>query len=250
MGLIPLVKSFDGVNTTSRTPISWGNPHRMIDNVLLPRLKAAIEAQGNNYKAVSKKARLGETAVRDIVVGRVRNPGIYTIDRIAAALGTSIAELLTEGGGEEMDLDDATVPLLGYVGGGEEVYPYNDLPLLPRMIKAADREELNCEWVPAPPGRYPNGVVALRVTGGSMKPFMPPGTIVYYANRFESVPDHCVASLCVVQLRDEKALLKLVRRGHTHGKFDLHSYSMPTMVDQELAWCAPVIFIKPTRWIS
>jgi hypothetical protein len=218
----------------------------MIDEILLPRLKEAIETQGSNYKAISKKAKLGETAVRDIVVGRVRNPGVYTLDRIAAALGTSLIELLV-GEKDGVNMDNSTIPLLGYVGGGEAVYPYDDLPLLPRTITAADRDSINCEWVDAPPGRYPNGVVALRVTGPSMKPYMPAGTIVYYANRIEGgAPAHCVASLCVVQLADGKTLLKLVQKSQKHGKFDLHSYNNPPITDVDLAWCAPVIFIKPS----
>jgi predicted XRE-type DNA-binding protein len=140
----------------------------------------------------------------------------------------------------------AKVPIIGEVGAGGEVYPIDDLPLLPRAIDPAEQDYVNCEWVDAPPGLYWSGVVALRVTGDSMKPFMPPGTVVYYAERFnDGVPDHCLSSLCVVQLRDGRTLLKLVRKSHLHGKFDLQSYNMDTIADVELAWCAPVIFIKP-----
>jgi hypothetical protein len=139
-----------------------------------------------------------------------------------------------------------TVPIIGEVGAGGEIYPIDDLPLLPRAIDRADEEYVNCEWVDAPPGVFPGGIVALRVKGASMMPFMPPGTIVYYAERFDGgAPDHCLSSLCVVQMRDQRTLLKMVRKGQSHGKFDLVSYNMETITDVELAWCAPVVFIKP-----
>jgi transcriptional regulator with XRE-family HTH domain len=138
------------------------------------------------------------------------------------------------------------VPIIGNVGAGGEVYPIDDLPLLPKNVETAEQDYINCEWVESPPGIYPDGIVALRVEGTSMMPFMPPGTIVYYAERFnDGAPDHCLSKLCVVQLRDGKTLLKLVRKSHLHGKFDLQSYNMDTITDVELAWCAPVVFIKP-----
>ena len=62
--------------------------------------------------------------------------------------------------------------------------------LLPRHIDPSEEDYVNCEWVDAPPGIYSSGVLALRVTGESMKPFMPPGTVVYYAERFDGgAPD-------------------------------------------------------------
>lgn len=138
------------------------------------------------------------------------------------------------------------IPIIGSVGAGGEVYPFDDMPLLPRAIVPGEEEYINCEWIDAPPGVYPEGIVALRVKGNSMMPFMPEGTIVYYAERFESgAPDHCLSTLCVVQMRDGRTLLKMVRKGHSHGKFDLQSYNMETITDVDLAWCAPVVFIKP-----
>ncbi|HEX3747629.1 MAG TPA: helix-turn-helix domain-containing protein [Bryobacteraceae bacterium] len=143
-------------------------------------------------------------------------------------------------------LNDLRIPIVGEVGAGGEVYPLDDLPLMPKVIDPADEEYINCEWVEAPPGIFSTGIVALRVKGNSMLPFMPEGTVVYYAQRYDGgAPDHCLASLCVVQMRDGRTLLKMVRKGQTHGRFDLQSYNMDTITDVELAWCAPVIFIKP-----
>ena len=143
-------------------------------------------------------------------------------------------------------LGDLRVPIVGEVGAGGHIFPINDLPLIPRNLPAAERDLLNCEFIDSPPGIFPDGIVALRVSGTSMLPFMPPGTVVYYAQRFAgAAPDHCLFKLCVVETGDGATMLKMVRKGQLHGKFDLVSYNMETVTDVDLAWCAPVIFIKP-----
>jgi len=139
------------------------------------------------------------------------------------------------------------VPIVGTIGAGYEIYPIDDMPLIPRIISDSDREQMNCEWVEAPPGVYPKGIVAVRVAGTSMMPYMKPGTIIYYSERFEGAPpERCLrGGLCVVQTVTGQALLKMVKKSKTDGKFDLISYNDDTIPAVELAWCAPVLFIKP-----
>ena len=137
------------------------------------------------------------------------------------------------------------VPIIGEVGAGGVVFSVDDLPLIPRSLEEADRDYINCEFVDAPPGNYPEGLVALRVTGDSQKPFMPPGTIVYYSMRIlGGASEEHLGKMCVVQTASGATLLKIVRRGVSHGRFDLISYNMDVIEDVELAWCARVSFIK------
>lgn len=159
--------------------------------------------------------------------------------RIAAWLGVEMSAVM----GTHADL--SRVPLIGTVGAGGYVFPVDDLPLIPRSVEEAERDYINCEFVDAPPGNYPDGLVALRVSGDSQMPFMAPGTIVYYSLRFlGGAPDECLGKMCVVQTRDGATMLKIVRRGLTHGRFDLMSYNLGCIEDVELAWCAQVVFIK------
>jgi hypothetical protein len=44
---------------------------------------------------------------------------------------------------------------------------------------------------------------------------------------------------------DGRGLLKVVRNSHMACRFDLISYNMETIAAVELAWCAPVVSIKP-----
>lgn len=55
-------------------------------NDLPKKLNDLMESRGFNYKSLSLAAGLGETSVRDIIVGRTKSPKISTIKRIAAIL--------------------------------------------------------------------------------------------------------------------------------------------------------------------
>jgi hypothetical protein len=79
-----------------------------------------------------------------------------------------------------------------------------------------------------------------------MLPFMRPGSIAYYAHRSTGgADDGSFNKVCVVMTEDGRGLLKVVRNSHMACRFDLISYNMETILAVELAWCAPVVFIKP-----
>ena len=203
---------------------------------LLHDISRSMKECGLSLRAFAKQAGVTYDNMKDFMWGRTQMLRGDNLQKVIAVFETTL--------GKEIVIPK--IPIVGEVGAGGEVYPIDHLPLLPSNIDPAEEDYVNCEWVDAPPGVYPDGVVAVRVTGDSMKPFMPPGTVVYYAERFEGgAPDHCISTLCVVQLRDGRTLLKMVRKAQSHGKFDLQSYNMDIITDVELAWCAPVIFIKP-----
>ena len=65
-------------------------------DILIERLKEEIARQRFNYKSLSLAAGLGETTIRDIVIGRARNPRRDTLQKIAATLGVSVSYFLAE----------------------------------------------------------------------------------------------------------------------------------------------------------
>jgi DNA-binding Xre family transcriptional regulator len=211
--------------------------------IIVVAVQRIMEATGLSSSGLAKKAGIAASTLTRFLY---RDPDYIlsqkTLNAICRVAGYDSYEAYIK----SSDKPSPKVPIVGTVGAGGEVFPIDHLPLLPSNLDPAEEDYVNCEWADAPPGIYPNGIVAVRVTGNSMMPYMPEGTVVYYAQRFEDgAPDHCLASLCVVQLRDGKTLLKMVRKGQLHGRFDLQSYNMETITDVELAWCAPVIFIKP-----
>jgi hypothetical protein len=205
-------------------------------------LQMLMDAKKTKYTTVSRGAGLSHTAVRDLMT-RTDNPGLFTLDRIFSYLGSSFPEFICDEYGSQTH---AVVPVVGTVGAGGMVMPFDSLPLIPRNLSRHEREELNCQMAPAPGGSYPDGVVALKVTGTSMLPFMAEGSIVYYSDRtIGGASPQALNRQCVVMTPDGCCLLKVVRKSHITGRFDLISFNMETIPEQELIWCAPVIFIKP-----
>lgn len=62
-------------------------------------LRRQMEAAGFNQKSLARIAGLNETAVRDILVGKSRHPRHDTLQKLAAALGCPLIDLIEPGGG-------------------------------------------------------------------------------------------------------------------------------------------------------
>jgi hypothetical protein len=202
-------------------------------------LRNLLVSAGKKQADLAKLIHKTPAVVTNLFNG-VRKLDAQEAGRIAVWLGVGVNEVL---GGQSTAL---RVPVIGEVGAGGQVFPVDDMPLISRSVEDGERDFINCEFVDAPPGDYPDGLVALRVTGNSQMPYMAPGTIVYYSMRFlGGAPDQCIGKMCVVQTSKGATMLKIVRRGLSHARFDLVSYNMESIDDTELAWCAPVIFIKP-----
>jgi transcriptional regulator with XRE-family HTH domain len=73
-------------------------------------IAAAMEARGLNALELSKRAGLNPTAVYDILKGKIKNPRIDTIAKIAGALGVTPSSLL-----EDRRLDEVRSGLLAAV---------------------------------------------------------------------------------------------------------------------------------------
>ena len=58
------------------------------------RLREALQASGKSARGVSVAARLGPTAIKDILSGRSRDPGVGTLSKIADQLGIRIESLM------------------------------------------------------------------------------------------------------------------------------------------------------------
>jgi phage repressor protein C with HTH and peptisase S24 domain len=83
----------------------------------------------------------------------------------------------------------------------------------------------------------------VEVRGGSMLPLYEDGTILYYSQQL--APDSMVGKRCVVQLEDERVLVKTLRRGSERGLWTLVSLNAPDIEDVALQWAAPIDWIKP-----
>lgn len=143
--------------------------------------------------------------------------------RLAPALGLKPHQLAFE---------EPQVRIVGYVGGGQRVYAYEDL-------------EGAGETMPRPP-MTSGDLLAVEVRGDSMLPLAEEGWhIVYTAEA--TVDEHEVLNkVCVVQLdEDESMLVKRVVRGTKPRHYHLVSTNAPMIEDVVLRWAAVVKAIVP-----
>ena len=147
--------------------------------------------------------------------------------RLAAVSDINPADLMFGG-------ESPTVPVVGYVGGGAEVYPVDD------HERGAGIEEVSC-----PRGLNPASTVAVMVRGDSMLPIQD-GWLLFYSRASELTGSEILGQLCVVQLADEgPTYVKRVIRGQTIGRYILVSTNAAPMEDVELEWAAKVRAILP-----
>lgn len=183
------------------------------------KLKELRKAAGKSQEQLAHDAGLSHSQISRYENGKssVFAPGA---EAIAAALKLpSAAELLSD--------RMLRVPLLGYVGAGDKIYPVDDEPV---------------EMVEAPPGE--DGVIAVRVRGTSMNPAYRDGDIVM-ARGEQLPPDGLIGKDCIVQIDGGPRLLKRLHRGSEPGLFRLFSYeSHEISEDVRLTWAAPVRWVR------
>lgn len=148
--------------------------------------------------------------------------------KIADALHCRPSDLISD--------EKRLVPVLGYVGGGQEIECVD-----PNMHGAGIEE------VEPPAGYYAEGIACVAVRGNSMEPMVENNWLLFYRKDFDGVPPDCLGQLCVVKLENDGMLVKKIRPGSAPGLYHLLSKNptYETMFDQKLRWASRVIDIRP-----
>jgi phage repressor protein C with HTH and peptisase S24 domain len=124
-----------------------------------------------------------------------------------------------------------SVQLVGYVGAGGSIeFQQGQGPF---------------GVVEMPPREGESPIVAVRVRGDSMSGALEDGWTVYYEERREPPDESHYGKLCVVGLKDGRALIKKLYPGRRPKHFDLHSVNAPPELDQPVEWAARVVWIRP-----
>ena len=151
--------------------------------------------------------------------------------KYADAFRVSEAWLLT-GEGEGPDgLVKRSVPVVGYVGAGAEIFSIDD------HEKGAGMDE-----VEVPIDGLGPSTVAVIVRGDSMLPVYRPGDLIFYDQTENGDFVHLVGKDCVVRLSDGRTFLKELQR--TNGEYWLHSYNSTPVMKVDIEWAAKVKVIK------
>jgi DNA-binding transcriptional regulator YiaG len=161
-----------------------------------------------------------------------RHPAVFRYGPPAGELGPAAPGL--DAPGPAARDAGATVSVVGYVGAGEEMFPFDDHAL-----------GAGLETVGAPEGVGTAPMVAVRIRGESMHP-MREGWLLFYRRDHAGVPEDCLNRLCVVKLAgDGPVLVKEVHRGYRADRFLLTSWNAPPLEDVAVDWAAPVLSIRP-----
>lgn len=118
------------------------------------------------------------------------------------------------------------VPLVGYIGAGAEIYPFDD---------GGSLDEID-----PPPGVGPDAV-AVKVKGDSMFPRYMEGDVLIY-DQHDPV-DRADGQECVVALPDGRRLVKIIR-SEADGTATLESWNAPPIRNVQVDWVAIVRWVK------
>nr|DAH75456.1 MAG TPA: helix-turn-helix domain protein [Caudoviricetes sp.] len=142
------------------------------------------------------------------------------IEQAAKAFNVSSSDVIS---------DRLTVPLVGFVGAGAQAHffdaqgPFDEVPM---------------------PENGNERTVAVEARGDSLGPFF--NQWVIYYDEIRNPPTHdLIGALCVVELSDERVLVKKLMRGNRPGYFHLLSQTESPIEDVELVWAARVTSMAP-----
>jgi len=189
------------------------------------KIRAIRTARKMNQTEFAERLGVTQSTVTRWENGSV--PGGKYLHEIAAMAGTTVDGLL------DMGAKSFDIPVVGYVGAGSQIVPFDDVT-----------ESEGFASVERPP--FVRGsAVAVEVKGDSLFPVAENGWRLVYAGDQTLNETDVLNRLCVVKLRDETTLVKRVIRGSKQGRYHLVSTNAPMIEDADLAWAAPVKAIIP-----
>ena len=184
-------------------------------------LKRARKGRGWTLQRLADEAGTSQAYLSQLETGRRIMPPGPMLERLAHALQIPAAELLRE---------DASVPVVGYVGAGAEAHYYAT-------------GDGNLGQIDAPPGARPS-TVAVEIRGDSLGPLFD-GWVAFYDETRTPVTPDLIGQLCVVGLPDGRILIKRLKATADPARFHLLANTEAPLFDQEVSWAARVLTMRP-----
>ena len=159
---------------------------------------------------------------------------IETLEQYARAFRVR-PEYLAFGAEQEVQMPDPQhVPVIGYIGAGEEWFPIDD------HERGAGLDEISMELA------HDVDPIAIWVRGDSMEPVYREGDALICSRWQGAEIRNLINEDVVVRTADGRGYLKILLKGSRPDKFRLRSYN-PTYHDIEdvaLEWAAPIAWIR------
>ncbi|MBP7337690.1 S24 family peptidase [Niveispirillum sp.] len=190
--------------------------------IIRASLKRELSANPSlSVNAWALQSGVSEGGLRDFLKGRAKSITITQLEKLAISVGKKITDFLPGG-----------IPLVGKVGAGSEVFPFDDAPY---------------DEVDMPTAGCPTDAVAVEVEGDSMFPDYWPGDILIYRRDMPFDRNACLYQDCIVRVHGGPTLIKRVKPGSRPDVLTLESINAPPRIDQRIEWAAPVMFHDKSR---
>lgn len=210
-------------NFTGCTTIVDMNEEIDLDSIRA-NLRRVMSEKGAKPTTLSLQISNSKTLVADLLT-KNKDVQVSTLVKLAGALNVEIEELLSR----------PRVSIAGYVGAGGQII-FDDFGAEPDFENT----------VPRPPG-VSGTLVAAVVRGDSMYPRFKDGEIIYWQKDHDGILAEYIGEDCVVRLLTGEIYVKQLAVGSQPGRFTLRSTNASDMVDVEIDWAAPVVFMMPRR---
>ena len=202
-------------------------PRRMAISVS-ERIKRLRISRGEKQEEFADRLGVSQGTVARWEGGSMPKPD--ALSSLARLAGVSLETFL---GKPATAASTGDIPVVGYVGAGAAVYPYDDEPFGGGHTSVERPEFIK--------GR----AVAVEVKGDSLVPTAEDGWRLIYAGEQTLIESDVLNKLCIVKLLDGRMLVKRLVKGSKPQRYHLISTNAPMMEDVEVEWAAPVKAIIP-----
>lgn len=182
------------------------------------RLREIRKAKGLTLQFVADAIGTTPTQISRLELSQ-RRLSDHWAERLAPVLGTRPSAMFS---------DDTVVPVVGYVGAGEEVHNFEDQAAI--------------DYVKPPDGA--DGTAAVIVRGDSMWPKYEAGDLLFFAPTDHVNHDALGGKPCIVQVRNGPTYVKRVFLGSKPGLYRLTSYKAEDINDVDLLWASRVLWAQ------
>lgn len=186
-------------------------------------IRKAMDHTGLDATNLARRAKIAPSTLTRILNGTVKNTlSARTIIKVAEIAGLP----------NPLTVDEISpmknIPLYGYVGAGDKVYPVeSDGPI--DHVTTPFSADID--------------VSALIIRGDSMFPVYWDGDMVFFSADRRMDPRELLMTECIVYLKSGEVYIKQIHPSRTEGKYMLISYNAPPILEQEIEWASPIIFV-------
>lgn len=166
------------------------------------------------------------------------------MERIAKGLGCSPLELISSA--------RAMLPIIGHIAADQKITLLKQLEEKTAQLrdsskkgKFSHRTQLDSDkfdMVEGPPGTDKD-LVALRVKGDSLLPFLPSGSLLFLKEQPQPL-NTCLNKLCMVKPKGAKPVLRILKRGYGYDQFNLVSLTGVITENAPVEWAISVDHIS------